>query len=299
MPENTHKTIVTHNSKFHADDIFACAVLDIVFSMQGISYTLTRTRDEAIITSADYVFDIGGIYDPAINRFDHHQKGGAGTRENGIPYASVGLVWKTYGMQITGNVEVARRLDMKLFAPIDADDNGHQLVDIRGDVAPYRVQESYYAYRATWKEDPANYDIVFPKLVAQAKELILREIKVISDNLEADTYVEKAYMESSDKRLIVLEGNYPYEYLLSTKSEPLFVVAPRPDGNWKVATVTVAPFIFTNRKDLPKSWGGLRDEALAEVTGISDAIFCHNGLFLAVTKTKESALQLATLALKS
>ena len=41
--------------------------------------------------SADIVIDVGGQYDPDAGRFDHHQRGGAGERENGIPYSSFGL----------------------------------------------------------------------------------------------------------------------------------------------------------------------------------------------------------------
>lgn len=36
------------------------------------------------------VVDIGGVYDLETNHFDHHQIGGAGKRENGIPYAAIG-----------------------------------------------------------------------------------------------------------------------------------------------------------------------------------------------------------------
>ena len=73
-----------------------------------------RTRDESIITQADIVFDVGNIYDPEHGRFDHHQTEGAGTRENGVPYASFGLVWKKYGTQICGSQEIADSIDKKI-----------------------------------------------------------------------------------------------------------------------------------------------------------------------------------------
>ena len=83
-------TVVTHNGNFHADDVFSIAVLKHVLP----TFKLVRTRDKALIESADYVIDVGGEYDPETNRFDHHQRGGAGERENGIPFSSFGLVWK-------------------------------------------------------------------------------------------------------------------------------------------------------------------------------------------------------------
>lgn len=81
--------------------------------------------------------------------------------------------------------------------------------------------------------------------------------------------------------------------------EPLFVVRPRPGGNWGLNAIPKQAYSFENRKTLPGDWAGLRDEELAAATGVSDAIFCHNGLFLAVTKTKEGALALAKIALES
>jgi uncharacterized UPF0160 family protein len=120
MPE---VTIVAHNGQFHADDVFAVATLSILIG-DSKKIKIIRTRDEAVIQKADYVVDVGGVYDPEKNRFDHHQKGGAGKRDNGIPYASFGLVWKKFGAQVAGSKRLAEIIDERLAAPIDAIDNG-------------------------------------------------------------------------------------------------------------------------------------------------------------------------------
>ena len=65
------KKLVTHNANFHADDIFATATLDLVFKSD---IEVIRSRDPNIIESGDIVYDVGQIYDPERNRFDHHQK---------------------------------------------------------------------------------------------------------------------------------------------------------------------------------------------------------------------------------
>ena len=88
--------IVTHNGHFHTDELMAVAVLLLKFPDAEV----VRTRDEKIIKQADIAVDVGQIYDPASTRFDHHQPGGARKRENGIPYASFGLVWKEYGVEL-------------------------------------------------------------------------------------------------------------------------------------------------------------------------------------------------------
>ena len=36
---------------------------------------IIRSRDPAVIDSADIVVDVGGTYEPEKNRFDHHQRG--------------------------------------------------------------------------------------------------------------------------------------------------------------------------------------------------------------------------------
>ena len=54
---NSPKKAVTHNSTFHADDVFATATLSLLF---GDDISFTRTRDADIIAGADIVYDVGG-----------------------------------------------------------------------------------------------------------------------------------------------------------------------------------------------------------------------------------------------
>ncbi len=289
------EVIVTHNGVFHADDIFSCAILSV---LHDGNITIVRTRDPEKIASADYVVDVGGEHDQDRRRFDHHQKGGAGLRENGIPYASCGLVWKAYGDEICGNKELARKIDQMLIQPIDAEDNGMEIITRTHGVSPYTIQYFLYTSRPTWKETE-NFDEVFPQLVKQMKELLLREIKIASDILDAKEIVEKTYDGSADKRVIVFDVICPASDILETHPEPLYIVRPRLDGNWGIKAVRKYDHGFENRKDLPLSWAGLRDEELQKITGVSDAIFCHNGRFMAVAKTKDGALKLAQLALSA
>jgi uncharacterized UPF0160 family protein len=53
------------------------------------------------------------------------------------------------------------------------------------------------------------------------------------------------------------------------------------------------------RKDLPLAWAGLRGVDLAAVCGVADAVFCHNGRFIAGAGSLEGALRMAELALAS
>src|SRR3990167_1327152 len=96
------KKLITHDGSFHSDDVFAAAALSLYLKKKGEAFKIIRGRDERIIKNGDYVFDLGGIYDEKSNRFDHHQIGGAGKRENGLEYSSFGLVWKKFGKKIAG-----------------------------------------------------------------------------------------------------------------------------------------------------------------------------------------------------
>ncbi len=289
----TKKSIlVTHNSRFHADDIFATATLSLLL---GGAIKVVRTRDVNKITQGDYVYDVGGIYNPSINRFDHHQVGGAGTRENGVPYAAFGLVWKTYGEKVCGSKEVAEKIDESLVQSIDAHDNGVNTYTKVGEAGPYMIESMFGAFRPTWKEGE-DYDTPFMELVEFAKKFLERKIIRTRDGLEATAYVEKAYQNAQNKHLIILDDDYPWNDEIMKYDEPLYVIWPTA-GVWRLGCVRKEKESFENRKSLPKIWAGLRDEELVKVSGVADAVFCHNGRFLAVAKSKEGALALAEKAL--
>lgn len=290
---NKKKILVTHNSTFHADDIFATATFAILFKD---NIRVIRTRDEVLIKSADIVYDVGGIDDPSTDRFDHHQIGGAGKRDNGIPYASFGLVWKKYGATLCGSKDCADKIDERLVQAIDANDNGIDLFKDTTVVIPYLIQHAFYSFRPSWKEEP-DYDKAFVKVVSIAKQILEREIIKTRDAIDGEDLVKEAYNKCTDKRLLVLEEKLPWEEVATSLSEPLIVVAPRPDGKWKAEAVFLKQGSIERKIKLPESWAGLRDEALVKVTGVSDAVFCHNGRFMIVASSKDGAIQLAKKAL--
>jgi len=292
------KKLITHNGSFHTDDVFAAAVLVLVLETRNESFEISRSRDPRVIEEGNYVFDVGGIYDQEKNRFDHHQKEGAGSRTNGIPYSSFGLIWEKFGAEVCGDKKVADLIDDKLVAPVDAWDNGFDLVENKYKISPYCIQHAFFAMMPTWKEEDSNKDKMFLKSVSIAREILSREIMQAQDAIFAEEKVIEIYKNTKDKRIIVLDKHYPCEYILNDFPEPLFTVYPREsDSTWGVKAVREDPKTFKNRKDFPKSWGGLRDEELVNITGVADAVFCHKGLFLAVAKSKEGAIKLAELAL--
>ena len=117
--------VATHDGSFHADEVFALAAL----SLLDDALEIVRTRDADRLAAADLRVDVGFASDPATGDFDHHQKGGAGERPNGVRYASFGLVWREYGARVcAGDAEVAERVDQSLVQGIDANDTGQTVV---------------------------------------------------------------------------------------------------------------------------------------------------------------------------
>ncbi len=291
-------TLVTHSGKFHSDDIFACAILSLVLEKEGKKAKIIRTRDPEIIASGDYVFDVGGEHDPALRRFDHHQKGGAGARENGIPYAACGLVWKAFGATLCGDAVAADRIDKKLIQPIDAHDNGVSLVEVKGDIRPYTIQDAFGSFIALSKEEESANDANFNMVVTFAKKILTREIFNSQYVVKFNATVKSLYENAADKRIIIFDENIPAEEVLMAYPEPLYMVRPNTDGNWRVTGVNAKQFSFEMRHPFPIAWAGLRDDDMAKVSGVSDAVFCHNGRFLAVAKSREGAIRLAQLAVE-
>lgn len=289
-------TIAVHDGTFHTDDVFACATLSLVYKDREIE--IVRSRDDEAISQADIVVDVGAAYDVASGRFDHHQKGGAGARENGIPYASFGLVWKTYGQTLTNNEEAATFIDEQLVQCIDGADNGvlNKLADSSG-VYSYSVIDIISAMRTTW-EETKTMDEAFIDAVNVATTILERMLAHAHSYTRAKDILESAYANSVDKHIVEIGKEYPGWYeIMASHPEPLYVLYQREDGSWTAKAVRSNPIEFAARKPFPEAWAGLRDEELQQVSGVPDAIFCHNGRFIAVAKSHAGALMLAQKAL--
>ena len=296
------KKLITHSGSFHADDIFACATLSIMLEKKGESFEIIRTRDEEIIKTGDYVFDVGGIYDADMNKFDHHQVGGAGKRENGIEYASFGLVWQKLGEEVCGNKDVAERIEKAMVQPIDAGDNGIEITkQLFRDVQPYKIENIFGIFLPTALEN-LDKDKQFMKVFEWAREILQREIIKNTDAIKIEKIIQECYARTADKRILIIESTimprYEVQQAVHTYPELLYAVFPSV-GDWNVLAIKKEIDSFGSKKPFPKTWGGLSGEELQKVTEVSDAIFCHNKLFLAVATSKEGAIKLAELALKN
>ena len=153
-------------------------------------------------------------------------------------------------------------------------------------------------FNPTWQED-SHVDACFDEAVEFASRVLARFIAAASGGISAKAIVAKAIENAEEPRVIVLEQYTPWKRTVHALSEEaLYVVYPSQTGEWRIQTVPVEPGSFEDRKSLPAPWAGLSGEELQEVTGIDDAMFCHNGLFIAGAESFASTMKMASIALK-
>ncbi|WCB94139.1 hypothetical protein DSM104299_02867 [Baekduia alba] len=289
--------VATHPGNFHADDVFALAALRLA---HGEPVEVVRTRDAAVQDAADARVDVGGRSDPATGDFDHHQKGGAGERANGIRYASFGLVWRHVGERVAGSAEAAQAIDERLVQGVDANDTGQTITEsLVDDVRPLAVSGVIAALNPSWDEQlsPEQEDARFAEAVALAQGILGREVAGAAAFHRARQLVADAIARADDPRLIELDRNMPWrDAVVNHAPDALYVMYPKSDG-WGLQAVPVAAGSFDNRLDLPGEWAGLTGAELAATTGVDDAIFAHAAGFYASAGSREGVTALARLAM--
>jgi uncharacterized UPF0160 family protein len=324
MNDTSTVRIATHSGSFHADDVFGVAVLTALHPR----HDLIRSRNPDELAKADFLVDVGGVWDAAGGRFDHHQRGfdgarvrrdAAGAEIRAEGYASAGLVWKEFGVAFVRQVaaSIGHTLDDQAAAVVASDVDSSlvrylDLVDTgAAAVAPgvFGLSSQLSLLNTTWLEeqghDAATVAALQLERFREAMALVQRllhqlVLRRIGQELAA-AKVRAAPRLLGGKVLHLQEGGMPWtRVVVDEMPEVVFVLYPETDADgqrYVMRTVPVAGESFTARKDLPKEWAGLRDAELAKASGVPDAIFCHTNLFIGVAKTFDGALRMAKLAL--
>ncbi|MFA5142105.1 MAG: MYG1 family protein [Candidatus Woesearchaeota archaeon] len=309
--ENIHKSlaevksVAVHDGKFHADEAFAIAALRLF----NPGLEVIRTRDSKEHKQVDLRVDVCGRYEPNKGDYDHHLVNGP-KRENGIPYASFGMIWKHYGSQIcekllgnAGKEDLARivlDVDAILVQKIDADDTGYFSPNENSKDSPYLLPRFFSVLNPQWHES-GSIDMMFNESVDIAKRILSREIIRAHSVILARSIIIDALDKYKGKGYFVLEGTYPWhEVVIEQSLDTKFLVHKGSNSKqWAVTCVPAELGTYNYRKKLPLVWAGLRDEQLQNLTGVKDALFCHNGRFTAGAISREGAIKLAELALES
>lgn len=288
--------VITHGGIFHCDEVLATVILSKVFGKLNVLRTFKvpeNVGDEVI------------VYDIGFGKFDHHQKGGNGARENGVPYAACGLIWKEFGHNIvsdTCNPEfVWALIDRDLIQGIDAIDNGKMP---KADYPAHSMSFSHAisGFNPNW-DDNGDSDEAFVKAVAFAEIVFDNTLANAISKAKAQQIVDEA-IEKSEGNIMVLDCFVPWqEFIFSSTNEKAkgiqFVVFPSNRGGYNWQCVPDSFGSFGQRKSVPSEWKGLSGLELQNVTGIATATFCHPVGFIGGADTIEDAIELANLAVNS
>lgn len=299
---NTKSIVIfgTHNGIFHGDDGVGIAILKIAHANTDIH--VVRTDDIEKLKECDIVIDIGG------GRFDHHMAGFKICRPTGEKYASAGLVWREFAEKAIKNVmteegisidddEIAvikEQIDREIIIPVDMEDNGEKISSHTFSFIP--------TFLPSWFKKP-NYDDAFDRVVAIVCNILKEIIKDKALKIAAVKELQKRYDSIHDGILElptqtiqwledVVRYNENHNYIVK------FVVFPHSAGGW--AAQSVPPSIekrFDQLVSFPKEWAGGNKETLPAISGIPDALKCHNGCFFVKAETKESILEMCRIAI--
>ena len=302
--------VVTHDGTFHADDAMAIAVCQLFFGISGFS--LIRTRNEDTINKADYVFDVGNVFDESAKRFDHHMLDCPCRNHNAdLPYSSAGLSWKYFGKRVVGYIykgnsssdinSIFNKVDNQVFVPIDLIDNGIGL-----DKTSFNISHIIGNMNPTWNSDMLQ-STAFEKAVSLCRQILVKNIKSVISDIEAVNYI-KYYLnhnKSDNRESLILDGmvlvlpiKVPYVRAIYSLglTDVKFVITPE-NGNYLINTIPDNGKQKSTRLDFPKEWAGLRNEELEKVTGIPGSLFCHTKLFIAGATNFKAAKEMVRVAL--
>lgn len=266
----------THDGEFHADDVFSTALIKL--------YCRKKELTEPLIVRSRSIPDLFGglIYDENNSPFDHHEE--LKYRVNGVPYAAFGLLWQAVGDEFVSEPE---KFDSSFVIFIDANDNG-----ISGYNDTYsRIISSM---NPTWEEDVSE-DEQFEKAVQLAISILEREFAVINARNNAIPFVQKAYENSKNKEIVVLERFAMWQKAL-VPTDAKFVIWQK-KGKFLAQAIPVEVGSFELKTPFKEEWAGLRNEDLRKVSGLN-LNFCHKNLFFIEAETLESAIKACEISLR-
>jgi uncharacterized UPF0160 family protein len=324
----TKKCLATHSGAFHADEVLATTMLK--FSTEFKDSWIVRSRNYEIHKKADLVCDVGGIFDPATHRYDHHMKEFTHVFDDKmkIKMSSAGLVYKYIGMNILENIlkswnlyeenkENMQKIYDKVYenfiAYVDGADNGiNQYPD---DIKSKYANTTTFGARINrtnpeWNEEKPDQSANFKIAQDIAEDEFLCQVRyVVKGFIPAYSIVKDAiqnrFKHHDSGKIIVLEKSCPWRELLfvieeelGIKDEIIFAIYSSHEKDFRVQTVPINLGNFRFRKGLHEDWRGLEKEKLAEISGIEDINFCHTSGFIGGARSFESAMKMADISLK-
>lgn len=257
-------TVLTHDTVFHADEVFAIAML----KEAGYKFNLIRSRKKETVefgvSTHDWlVIDVGFKFDDNNNR-DHHQ-------DLSLP-SSAGMIWNDLKEELLPGNELAQLYFGSFISAIDAVDTNRDNIYAQLNELPEGFR-NVSSIISGFNRDPRNAEIQdkqFDVAVEFARQIIRNEVESALTFAES----ERAY-ESRE----VLPNNVAVFPVFSTvwkkKGEHNFAILPHAAG-WQLQSFDTSVCVVP--------------ESVSEVDGF---IFRHASGFMATSSNKEALVTFA------
>ncbi|KAG9509016.1 UPF0160 protein C27H6.8, partial [Fragariocoptes setiger] len=195
---------------------------------------------------------------------------------------------------------------------MDAIDNGREIVD--GDAVVYNYRFNTDISSRVGRLNPidreANSDTRY-ELFLKAMQLVGRELieSILAQALvwlpsqkKLRACILDRFTVDPSGAIVEIKGdNFSWKSSIHEMEEELdivdqikfvvyndaSVVAP-----WRAAAVPLAPRSFISRIPLKEEWRGVRDDKLAELSGIPDAVFVHASGFVGGARSRDGVLEM-------
>ncbi|WUR02832.1 MYG1 exonuclease [Vairimorpha necatrix] len=297
--------LVTHNERFHYDEILATAILLMIYP----SSQIIRTRDKKEIGTGDIVYDVGGVYDPSTNRYDHHQHSFSETFSKKYKYklSSSGLIYKhfhekffnCFGIDSKDALynDFVVKIYEDFFLGADCIDNG---VDIYGDIKPrtiYEMVDLFNNYENLTSEKQYKQFLVALDFVSKDLEMYIRN--------QIDSWWNKfkkleVLIEKVDDSIFVSDEYYTCDLILDVEKkcgkDIKFLIYPS-EGKYKIRAINISKGKYEIKMPLRQDWRGKSSEELAKIC--PGGIFVHKSGFIGINETLEGAINMCKETIKS
>lgn len=272
----------THDGSFHADEVTAAALL-LLFSLVDRD-KIVRSRHQSDLAACEFICDVGGVYNPDLKLFDHHQQDYQG------PLSSAGMVLRYLNRQKIISQKETEFFEHALIMGVDAHDNG---------------KEMHGKGVCTYSHIISNFNPIHHEVSHEVQDKAFFEALDFAYTLLRRMWERYQYTQSCrqdvetamkvGKDFLLFDHNIPWMdsfFELEGVSHPaLFVVMPSGE-HWKLRGIPPsAEDKMKVRLPLPLEWAGLIEEELQKATGIRGAVFCHKGRFISVWEKREDALK--------
>lgn len=324
---NGLQKIGTHGGVFHCDEILACYMLKKL--PQFKNGDIVRSRDDSVLNECDIVVDVGGVYDPSTQHYDHHQRSFNETMNTIRPekpfhirLSSAGLIYCHFGYEVISSIISTNNKDMleniydqvykNFIQEIDGIDNGIPMYD--GE-PKYKISTSLSArvkhLNIQWNSMDENeterfyqaYDLVgkeFEEVVNYYSQVWWPAYSIVSEA------ILNRYKVHTSGEIIELSASgcpwshhlFELENKLGLEASIKYVIFRGDRDNWRVQCVPLTVENYICRIFLLEEWRGLRDEELSKVSGIDGCIFVHSTGFIGGNKTRNGALEMAIKSLE-